>query len=115
MYQKRSFLFVCLCAFAAVFLSAEYNNGVSAQQRRDKVTPKETRTGSEGDREMAAFIRELTEGRTRKLDSDAYRKRHSYLLDGGFNLMLARIGSDGEALSACVTSIGEANSFWQRS
>ena len=36
-------------------------------------------------------------------------------LGGGFqNVMLARLENDGEPLSACVTSLGEANSFFGR-
>jgi hypothetical protein len=70
----------------------------------------------ENDRELARQIRDLTSKSTDGLTQETSKKGGvSVNLQGRFqNVMLSKVGVDGEPESACVTSLDEANSFFER-
>jgi len=86
---------------------------VSAQ-KSGRVTLTE-KGGTVQDTAMARYIKQVTNRTDEGLVSKAGPNGVEVELDGRFqNLMLLRLEDDGSAATACVTSLGEANSFLGR-
>ncbi|HMU34569.1 MAG TPA: FG-GAP-like repeat-containing protein, partial [Pyrinomonadaceae bacterium] len=95
---------------ALVFVGTGRWSLAAAQTHRDRTQPQN------GDRELGRLIGDLT-------DRTDARSIERTLADGGVevdmgktfqNVMLGRLGSDGEPVAACVTDLGEAENFFGR-
>jgi Developmentally Regulated MAPK Interacting Protein. len=109
--MKKSIVAAVVAIALCFFVSSTDRFTVDAQKSKGVSNPLEQKT------EMASVIRKLTEGSKDKPISDAAGPDGVILTDlqGSFqNVVLSRIDQDGEPISACVTSLGEANSFLGR-
>ena len=95
---------------ALIFVGTGRWSLAAAQTHRDRTQPQN------GDRELGRLIGDLTDR------TDAHSIERT-LADGGVevdmgktfqNVMLGRLGSDGEPVAACVTDLGEAENFFGR-
>lgn len=107
-----SLLAVSACCLLAVGLNElSVYSSVSAQA--DDQTRIDGRNQTEKDREMAKEIARVTNRSSEGLVSKETSDGIEVDLDGRFqNVMLARLEGEGEFAAACVTSLGEANSFF---
>jgi len=114
--MKKLFVFVLVFALLAGFLLLGNQNFLTSSSAQEINQPAAPRGANEKDVALAKIIQELTdrstEGLTQRKTSDG-----GFMLDleGGFqNVMLSKLDIDGEPVAACVTSVGEANEFFNR-
>lgn len=114
--MKKFIVFAAIFAFAvAVFFVAggsTVSTSVSAQNRSNPGMSQP----APGDSALATLIKRLTD---RSTDNLVEKRSADGTIDldlgeGFQNVMVARAGTDGEPVSACITSIGEANEFFGR-
>jgi hypothetical protein len=103
--KKISFFVVAL--LTGIFVLNSHPQFSAFAQFQDRATQ---------DRQLAEIIKQLTDRSTEGL-SETRTAKGGFTIDlgeGFQNVMLSRIGLNGEPLAACVTSIGEANRFFGR-
>ena len=93
-------------------VSAQSNGGKAdnLQKNNPNLRP------AQRDKQLADLIEQFTKRSDDNLKIERFSDGEVKLdiLEGYKNVMLARTGFDGEPLAACVTSLGEANSFFGR-
>ncbi|MBX7222775.1 MAG: hypothetical protein K1Y36_22695, partial [Blastocatellia bacterium] len=115
----RHFRFsIILLLIAALTLSTQFFSSQAAKGSRPRTHQRQevTQESRVADRELAATIRQLANRSTDGLVEEQL-PNGSYLLDlkGRFqNVSLAKINPDGKISVGCVTSLGEANTFFGR-
>ncbi|HXG84598.1 MAG TPA: FG-GAP-like repeat-containing protein [Pyrinomonadaceae bacterium] len=112
--MKKVFCFVLVLITGFVLMNNQYSLPVVSAQSDAGQTGKISANQIESDRKLAAKIRQLTnrstDGLTETRSSDG---EVSLDLDDRFqNVMLSKIGKNGEPAAACVTSLDEANTFF---
>src|SRR5688500_9622948 len=108
-----SFTVVVLCGLIGAGFLNSLSSGTASAQKGERPA---TETKSDGlDRSMAEQIARVTNRSSEGLESKAGPFGIDMDLQGRFqNVMLARVEEDGSPAAACVTSLGEANSFFGR-
>ncbi len=117
--MKRTLLLLTVISFCALTIVALYQTSVEPQasaQRVERSIGSTKRDSAETDKSLAREIGAVTNRSAAGLKEIATADGVKVDLEGRFqNVMLARTNEDGsEPVDACVTSLGEANSFFGR-
>lgn len=114
LFMKKVILSL-VSACCLFFIGAE-NAGVLAQ-RGDPAKSERALENRESDRKLASLIRGFTDGPVISLKKETRLPIGGILTDlGGSqqNVMLSQLGEDGEPISACITTLEEADAFFGR-
>ena len=115
--MKKLLLFGLTPVICCLFLINQHQlTSVSAQKTVDEKSGKfNGTTARKGDKELAESIKKLTNRSAEGLKIETNGDGFTVDLEGRFqNVMLSKIDFDGEPAAACVTSLDEANSFFER-
>ena len=112
--MKKLLLFGLTSVVCCLLLINQQLTSVSAQNTGDRKSGKFS-AARNSDKELAESIKKLTDRSSEGLKVETTHNGITVDLQGRFqNVMLSKIDFDGEPVAACVTSLDEANSFFER-
>ncbi len=114
--MKKTYLVILILFVFCLAFAGFRGINVSAQNDGGKSGTTNTQQNNiEKDREWAATLRRITNRSFDDLTEKKVRGGFSFDLEDRFQtVMLSRIDPDGETVTACVTSLPEANAFFGR-